>query len=451
MAQSVLLVFESPRRKQLFINTLPPLGILGIASFLRARGIPVRVRDCCIDTLTDDDLRAADIVGLSVNISNVERSLETARRVRRAFPGKTVIAGGPLCASIPARMAREECLDAVAAGEGEEIMAEAAEGKPLGEIRGLYLRDGSGGVSCTGERPWITDLDRLPFPALDMVDLPRYYSPVKKARPISNLISSRGCPYGCIYCFKTMGSTWRARYQKNVVDEIEWQVRELGVREICIYDDNFTMDPRRAEEICDGILDRGIRVRLQLTNGIRADRVTRETIRKLKRAGAWIVGVAPESGSAETLKRIGKGFVLPQVDQAVRWCREEGIRTWSFFMVGFPWETEGDVEETICYATALSTDLTQFSRVTAFPGTALYDILGGAGKGGDFNLVDHGLFYGGVSHETPGLSDESLARLVKRAYRRVYLRPGKMLRLVTMLSPLDLWKLFFYSVTTGSV
>lgn len=449
--KSVLLISQSPRRRGLFINTLPPIGILGISSFLESQGVPVAATDCSISPLDRARPAGFDVIGLSINVSNVEKSIETAKYVKERWPLKLVVGGGPLCTSVPERLIGEGCFDAVAVGEGEETMLELALGKPPEEVAGLYVKNGSGRIHCTGQRPFIGDLDKLPFPALNKVDLSRYYSPVKRALPISNLITSRGCPYGCIYCFKTMGNRWRARSVPNVVDEIEWQVRDLGVKEICIYDDNFTMDVGRAEGICDEILRRKIKARLQLTNGIRVDRVTRDTIEKLRAAGVWILGVAPESGSGETLRRIKKGFDLEKVKQVVGWCKEEGISTYSFFMLGFPWERRVNIEDTIRYASRLDTELTQFSRVTAFPGTELYDILSREGAIRETAMSDHGLFYGGTSHALKEINDGDLRRLIKRAYRKAYLRPRKWLRLLRMLSLRDLWNLFCYSIRTGSV
>lgn len=451
MNAEVLIVVQAPRNPKLFINVLPPVGALSIVSYLRSRGVRASVRDCNVQELSDEEIGRAEIIGLSVNVSNVENSLETARRVKSRWPGKRVVAGGPFCISAPERLLEEGTVDAVAVGEGEETLLEMAGGKEWPDIKGLWFKDGAGRAVFTGPRPWIEDLDGLPFPALDLVPLEKYYSPVKKTLPVSSLISSRGCPYNCIFCFKTMGNRWRARSPGNVVDEIEWQVRELGVREICIYDDNFTMDTERAAEISDEILRRGIDVSLQLTNGVRVDRLTRELVRKLKAAGVWIIGVAPESGSPETLERIGKRFSLEQVRRSVRWCKDEGIRTYSFFMVGFPWETRGHIEETIDFAVSLDTELTQFSRVVPFPGTRLHDIIPKASSPADPGLRDQGLFYGGVSHELEGLAGGELEGLIKKAYRRVYLRPGKMVRLISMLSWGDLWRLFSYSVTTDSI
>lgn len=451
MTSDILLIAQSPRNPRLFINVLPPLGILGIAASLIDKGIRVTVRDCHIGGLTDDDMRGSHIVGLSINISNVEKSLETAKAIKLKWPDKKIIAGGPFCISLPSRILREPWIDAVATGEGEEVMYELASGKPGDEVRGLYIKDRAGEILCTGPRELIKDLDSLPFSALDKVDITRYYSPVKRALPISSLITSRGCPYGCIYCFKTMGNRWRARSVQNVVNEIEWQVCNLGVKEICIYDDNFTMDIQRTEEICDEILRRRIKVHLQLTNGIRVDRVTRDTVKKLKAAGVWIVGVAPESGNAETLQRIKKGFDLEKVKQVVRWCKEEGLSTYSFFMLGFPWEQRVHIEDTIHFASGLDTELTQFSRVTAFPGTVLYDMLPREGAIRESPLRDGGLFYGGIAHTVKGVSDVDLRHLIKRAYRRTYMRPKKLLRLLRMLSLRDLWNLFCYSLKTKSV
>jgi len=451
MAYSVLLTMQAPRRKSLYINTLPPLGLLSITSSLKSQGIPVRVRDCYIDTIAESDVHRADIVGLSVNIANVEESLEAAAHIKKTWPEKKVIFGGPLCMSVPEEVIRQEGVDAVAVCEGEELMCELALGRPWHEVRGLYLKDAEGKPFFTGQREWIKNLDRLPFPALDMVDLRRYYSPVKKALPISSIITSRGCPYNCLFCMKSTGSTWRARSPENVVNEIVWQVRELGVHEICIYDENFIMDAARAEDICDRIMSRKIRVRIQLTNGIRVDHLTRSLISTLKAAGVWIVGVAPETGNRETLKRIGKRFDLDKVTEAVRWCREEGLATWSFFMIGFPWETVSQIENTIRYAAALDTELTHFARVIAFPGTRLYEMISVNKTAGANALCDHGLFYGGVSHEIAGVTERELQRLIIKAHRAVYLKPGKWLRLLRMLSPGDLWRLFLYSFVTGNV
>lgn len=451
MTRTVLLIFQSPKRRGLFINVLPPLGILSISSYLTSKGVPVIVKDCSIDTLRDEDMHRADIIGLSINVSNIENSLSTIERISRTWPEKRIVVGGPFPMSAPEQLIRQEGIHAVAIGEGEEVMHQLATEESWHYIKGLYLKDNAGKISFTGEREPIKNLDRLPFPALDRVDLSRYYSPIKKALPISNIMTSRGCPFNCIFCFKTMGGAWRARSAKNVADEIEWQVRALGAREICIYDDNFTMDVKRAEEICDEIIERKIKVRLQLTNGIRVDRLTRATLQKLKAAGVWLVGVAPETGNRETLRRISKGFDLDKVSDVVRWCKEEGLATYSFFMIGFPWEKKAHIEDTIRFAAGLDTELTQFSRVTAFPGTALYDILLREGAIGETTLRDQGLFYGGVAHSVEGISDAELRRLITRAYRRTYLRPGKWLRLLRMLSMRDLWNLLVYSLTTKSI
>lgn len=451
MSGNVLLIMQSPRKKSFYINNLPPIGLLSIASFLKSQNIPVRVRDCYIAMVSEDDLHRADIVGLSINIANVENSLKMAAHIKEAWPKKKVILGGPFCMSLPDELIRQPGVDAVAVCEGEELMCELVSGKPWDEVKGLYLKDMEGKPFFTGQREWIKDLDRLPFPSLDMLDIRRYYSPVKKALPISSIITSRGCPYNCIFCMKSTGPTWRARSAKNTVDEIEWQVKKLGVREICIYDENFTMDIRRAEEICNLIISRKIHVHLQLTNGIRVDKLTRSLIPVLKLAGVWIIGVAPETGNSETLRRIGKGFGLDKVTDAVRWCRKEGLAVWAFFMIGFPWESISQIENTIRYAVALDAELTHFARVIAFPGTQLYKV-SRPNRIADWDVLhDRGLFHGAIIHQATDLTEMSLNRLITKAYRTVYFQPVKWFRLLHMLSWRDLWRLFLYSLMTRNV
>jgi radical SAM superfamily enzyme YgiQ (UPF0313 family) len=451
VSTGVAIIVQAPTRKGLYANVLPPIGPLGLASYLTSRTVPCAVFDCFVQEFQLRDIEPFGIVGFSINISNMEKSLETISLIKCAFPQKKIAVGGPLCTSDPAFFTQNPCIDAVFVGEAEESLWEYAAAVGSEPIRGVYIRAADGRWVYTGPRPYCENLDSLPFPALDQVRIERYNSPIKKALPISNLISSRGCPYGCIFCFKTMGSRWRARSAGNVVDEVQWQVEKFGVREICIYDDNFTMDMQRAEEICDGILRRGIRVHLQLTNGVRVDRLSEPLLKKLKAAGLWIIGLAPETGSEETLRRINKGFDLKRTLEVASWCRTLGIRTWSFFMIGFPWETEEDIEQTIRFAERLDTEFTQFTRVTPFPQTALYSMMQQEYNMPSSPQGEIGLFYGGVPFKHKHLAPNVINKMIKRAYRRVYLKPRKMLRLLRTLRFRDLLALAFYSLRTGNV
>jgi len=319
---------------------------------------------------------------------------------------------------------------------------------PLG-VRGLYYKDENNKTVFNGERDRIRNLDELPFPDLNMVNYKEYDVIIKKKKYISSIMTTRGCPFSCTFCFHSIGKQWASRSPENVVDEIEYQVKEFGIKEICIFDDNFTMNVERAKEICRLIIDRKIKIILQFTNGIRVDRVDKGLLQLLKDAGLWLVAVAPESGSAETLKKINKKFNLDKVEDVVRWCHEIGLNTHSYFMVGFPWETEENINKSINFSLKLDTDLTQFSRVVPLPGTKLFEQMGL-----DINnnfVKDRGLFYGNVQHNVGQISEAEIHELIKKGYRSFYFNPLRIWRIFKMLSLVSLIRLVKYSFKTESI
>lgn len=448
--KKVLLATESPEKKELYINTLPPLGILGIASYLESKGIQTDVIDNNIQKVDYFDVEKYDTVGFSVHCANVSKTLKSIENIKKNFPDKKIIVGGPHILIDPENYIKNENIDAVIVGEGELAVYDYIKNKGNSKHTGLYLKNSDGEIKFNGMGKWITDLDSLPFPALDKVDIKKYDVPLKQKKPISNIMSSRGCPFSCIFCFHSLGKVWRARSAKNFVDEVEWQVNNFGVKEICIFDDNFTLDIKRVNDICDGIIERGINVKFQFTNGVRVDRVNKELLIKLKKAGVWLMGIAPESGNLESLEKMKKQFDLKRVEDVAKWCKEIGLFTHSYFMVGFPWESREHIEQTIDFARKLDTDVTQFSRVIPFPKTELYDMIGKENINVDYTK-DVGLFYGNVKHKVQGLSEEEIQRLIKKGYRQAFLRPKKMINLLIKLHWIDLFKLAKYSFISDSM
>lgn len=443
-----LIAYVSPSNKSLYANSLPPIGLLGIASFIESKGYPVDVIDGNIQDF-DPDFEKYDFFCFAVNIANVTNTFKIINDIKSNYPDKKVILGGPSTPSIGERYAKSCNADAVIVGEGEYTLLELLQSDDLSNVKGIFIKEKNGNIKFTGERKLIMNLDELPFPALDKVPLDKYNVSIKQAKPICNIITSRGCPNSCTYCFHT--KAWRQRSAKNVVDEIEWQVK-LGIKEIAINDDNFTLNEKRAEEICDMIIERGIKVKLQCMNGIRADRVSRELLVKMKKAGFWLVAVAPESGSQKTLELVKKKMSLETVKQVVGWCKEIGISTYSFFMIGFPWETREDIMKTINYAKDLDTDFTQFTRVSPIEGTELYEQMKEKNIAPEQGVSDEGFFFGGVKHQGfTNISPEEVSKLVKKAYRTTYLRPKKMWRILNLLSIKDIFDLAKYAIRTDSM
>jgi anaerobic magnesium-protoporphyrin IX monomethyl ester cyclase len=452
VTQSVLLVFCWGGNRKLSINNLPPLGILGIASFLEERGIHADVLDFSINPEAQIKPEEYDVLGFSINISNRKASMQAIADIKDEFPNQDIVVGGPLCMSNPELFMQSLDIDAIFACEGEEALYEYLTIETKEDVKGIYIKDGSDYI-FTGERNWITDLDSLPFPAFHKVDIRKYNGIPKMKRPISSMMTSRGCPYSCIFCSHSMGRKWRARSPENVVSEIEWQVSEFGVKEICIYDDNFSLNKNRAEWICDLLIDNRVPVTLQFTNGLRVDNLDSCLLEKLRRAGTWLIGLAPETGNAKVIEKIKKGFNHSQVTEIRRECKRLGIKTFGFFMIGFPFETRSDIEDTIQFAKKLDCEMVEFNKVVPYAKTELLQMIVEGG-----NLINHPhaetqSYHEGqiTTHKVGDLSSDDVKNLIRKAYREYYLRIRKMIDLVQAFSMQDLWALSTYAIRTRSI
>lgn len=448
LSGKILLITASPRRQGDYINHLPPLGVLYLASYLEQNGFPVDVVDENVSRLDISALGNYGLIGLSINVANIENSIRLVSRLHRLYPKIPLVIGGPLPTTLP-EFFFSWPLAAIFISEAEESLLGYLRGGDSAPVPGYYFKDHSAGGRWrfSGPAPYMEELDRLPFPALQKVPLERYYTPVKRKAPVSSLISSRGCPFTCTFCAKTLGNRFRARSAENVVREIEWQSKALGVREIAIYDDNFTLDAERAESICDLLVKKRIKVSLQLTNGVRADTIHRGLIFKMKEAGFWMVAFAPESGSEITLKKLKKGLDLKRVEECVVWCREAGIKTWVFFMVGFPWEDRRMLGETIRAARRIRAEITHFSNFSPLPGSELYQEASQGVKG--WTPEDVNLF-----SSRPGYLGRSSPdrRMAARGYAGVYLSdPSRVIKLFSVLSIKDLFAVIWYAARSRNI
>lgn len=444
----VLIVFQVPKNISLYANTLPPLGLLGIASFLEHFGFEVDVRDCYVQNMDDIDFSKYGAICFSINVANIVNTMETIEKVKLSNPNAKIFAGGGILMSdAEYYMNKYHEIDAIVVGDAEFTLLELMLDRKKEGIKGLIIRDEKEKPFFTGARSRVFYLDELPFPALGKVPLKKYDVPIKKASPISNIVTSRGCPEKCIFCYHD--AVWRQRGAKHVVDEIEWQVNKLGIKEICFNDDNFTLNRERAIEICNMIIERGIKFKWQLKNGIRADKCDYELLKKMRDAGLWLVSFAPETGSNESLKKIRKNFTIEDVGNCVKWCKELGINTFAFFILGFPWETKEDMENTIKFALKLNTDFAQFTRVYPIEGTELYEKYGIRPlKKREEEVAWHS---GGAQHNSYLVSNEEISKLVKKAFRSFYLRPGKIINLMRILSPKDIYHLVKYAKASSSM
>ncbi|MDP3729005.1 MAG: radical SAM protein [bacterium] len=445
----VLLFVPSSVQGRVSLNVLPPLGLLTIASYLESKGIPVDVLDGQV-SLDEPNFSRYTTVCIGTNIANARNTVRYIQLIRDQYPQTKIVIGGYQNVDRAGHWLTDFGVDAVIIGEGEFTLHEYLTLSDISKIPGLLYLNEKKELTYNGDRKLLLNLDSIPFPALDKVHLHKYNAPLKKAFPVSSISTSRGCPEKCTFCYSREG-VWRQRSAKNVVDEIEWQVNTLGVKELWITDDNFTLNRQRSMDIAQMIIDRKIKVYLQLKNGIRVDKVDRELLTKLKEAGLWLLSVAPESGNQETLDRIQKGFTLEKVKEIVDICKDVGITTCGMFILGFPWETEKDMEKTITFADGLDTDLVQFARYTPIEGTPIYEDLKKEGMIREDEFDDISIQTGFVNYQSKMVPKEYFRTVYKTAYRRYYFKPRRIVNLMRKIPLSNIASCVKYGVQTESL
>ncbi len=412
----------------------PPLGLLYMASVLRENKHKTKVIDANMARIPNEkvlEIVAEDspaCVGISANIVTAKAAADLADMIRKEYPDILLVAGGPLPSIRPEYFLKH--FDIVTIGEAENTMLEIAEKKPKAKIDGIAFMSGKK-IVRTKPRELIEDLDSLPFPAYDLLTphITTYKSRARR-KPNIPIFTSRGCPFGCIFCNKSIfGYKFRARSPENIIKEIDWLVKEYGVKQLDILDDNLTLDINRADKLFDKMIERDYKLVINCQNGVRADRLTPELVRKMKKVGVFKVGIGIESGDPEILKKIKKDLDLEKVKEAIRMFRKEDIITYGFFIVGFPWDTEETMQRTIDFAKEANPHIANFMIAVPLPGTELYDHVEASGR--FLRDVDQGIcggFYeGGVFFKPESISAEKVSEYYKKAYKKFYLRPGKML------------------------
>ncbi|MHC4778344.1 MAG: B12-binding domain-containing radical SAM protein [Planctomycetota bacterium] len=374
----VLLINPSSRGTFRILGFLmPPLGLLYVAAATRKRGFDVKIVDRSVDH-GEVDFTGFDVVGIHSDTTRIDRAMALAGQAKAA--GARVVLGGPHPCFMAEEVLSSGSVDAVVRGEGEESFPDLIEawasGSDGSDIPGLILPLGDS-VRDTGPRKPILDVDNLPFPARDLLDLARYSRARMGSRAITPLHTSRGCPSGCRFCSSTRfdGAKWRARSSDSVLDEVEHLVKGLGFGAVAFMDDNFTLSPPRVRRICEGILSRGFDVHWWCFS--RADTIVRnpEMVRIMAESGAKSIFIGVESPTAAVLSSYAKGIGPEIAREAVRIVQSNGLDCLASFILGSPEESRRDLRATIRFARELDSDTAQFTLLTPYPGTDLYDEL----------------------------------------------------------------------------
>jgi len=304
-------------------------------------------------------------------------------------------------------------------------------GGTLSGVKGLVWRQ-HGEIVTNLDRPFIPNLDDLPIPLHHLLPFDTYRIPLIKG-PYTFIVTSRGCTAGCKFCIKHVSYqyTVRLRSPENIVEEL-WRLHDLGIHNIHMYADLFTVNRDQVVGLCNLILKEGLKV--HWTCNSRVDYVDKEMLHLMSRAGCWFISWGIESANEAILKSIHKGYRQEQVGQALRWAKEAGIRNWGYFIIGLPGETEETIQQTIAFSKNLPLDLALFHLAAPYPGTPFF-----------FEVLENNWFRPDtrweevdMDHSTvldyPGLSAERLEYWQKRAFREWAVRPGPIWTYIKMLA-----------------
>ena len=434
------IAFVSPKWNEM-VNSYPPLGLGYLAAVMEAEGHQVAIFDLGLEPKTplgDDVQRIAafdpELIGVTAMTNNYHSAEKTIALLKERIECPVVV-GGPHATLFRERVAADPNVDYVVFGEGEETLRElvraiAANGprpndERLTQIQGLCFGS-AGKVICNPARPLIKDLDSLPFPARHLFELSRYPLYAPNGERMMTLLSSRGCPYNCSYCFKgIVGRTYRQRGPGSIIAEIRGLMEAYGYRYFYFIDDLFTIDRRRLSAIAERMIEEKLDIRWQCL--ARVDRVTPDLLQLMYHAGCREVRYGIESGNPQILERIGKEITLEQVRKAVAWTAEAGILAKGYFMLGLPGDTEETMQETIRFASELKLDQAMFSLTTPFPGTRLWEELVARHPEIEFNQdFSQAFYYTNYEHtikpflNVSEVSDERLSQLAFEARKQFW-------------------------------
>ncbi len=422
------------------LRVLPPLGLAYIASVLRRVSHETMLLDANALRIGPDEVArrvmtlSPDVIGVTCVTPLFPVVVEICRLLKKLLPDVPIVVGGPQVTIMPETTMRNPAFDFGIEGEAETAMPrllEAIAGAGSAqEIGGVLLREGDR-IIRTGLAEMMP-IDEIPFPHRDDLPNDRYFDLTTESRRVSSIMTARGCPYRCSFCERYIrGGHYRVRRADSVVAELEELVTRYGCSEIVIYDDTFTANKKRTAEICEMVLERGLKFRWDCRT--RVDCVEPGLLKLMARAGCSRISFGVESASEDVRDVFNKKITIEQVEQAFEWTRSAGIRILGYFMLGAPGETRASIEETLALSLKLNPDFAYYSIVIPYPGTDLYD-----------NALEQGLLasdYWNAFVESEGrlpepvpmfehddVTREYLLSTLRSAYFRFYLRPAYIAR-----------------------
>ena len=433
---------QQPTKELIVIPPLPPTDLMYLAAVAEQEGLEAKIVDYSQGGDLEKDLKEfkPDYLVANVATPTFKNDISVMTIAKEICPDIVTIAKGAAFLTVAFEvMYFQKDLDIIICGEPEETLKEIVRGNPFESIKGIYYRDDVR-VKFTGARPFIEDLDNLPFPARHLVDNNLY------RRPDNNKVQavikvSRGCPFHCFFCLATpvSGAKVRKRSPENIVAEIRECVEKYGITNFVFWSDIFNIDKEWTLDLCQKIIDSGLKITWSANT--RADTADEEMAQKMYESGCRLVSIGVESGSQEMLDKIGKKITLDDVRLTVKIFKKAGIKIYNYFVIGLPWEDEDTVEDTIDFAIELDSDFISFYTATPLPGTRFYDYAKANRLIDSDTSFSSAYFYPSVN--THYLSKDKVFELHKKAEKRFYLRPSYIFKTLIGIKSFEEFKNYF--------
>lgn len=416
----------------------PPLTLLYTAAILEKEGFEVLAIDANGWDLKIGEIERAikrfkpELLLTRFALDTIPNDAQVVKIAKKANPRCLTLARSKIIAD--SSLLQKEIfvnypVDFLIMGDMEVIVPGVA--KALLEKRNLFKVPGlayfeNGRIKKTDESPRIKDIDNLPFPAYHLTGGISCYRTGTQRPPFTNIFSSRGCPFSCKFC--SSHDTYQARSPENIVDELEWLVKDYDLKNFYFYDDIFTIDKKRASLICQGIIKRSLKLRWSC--GTRVDCISLDLLKEMKQAGCWMVCYGIESGNQEILDQNYKGFKLAQAEKAVKMTQKAGMAAYAMMVLGLPGETKETIGKTFRFIDKINPDYTQYCVAVPFPNTPFFDEYK---KNGWITTFDWQKYnpLGFPVISTPEISAKELNDFHYQGYRRFLLRPGFLLRRIS--------------------
>lgn len=422
---------QQPVKDLLVIPPLPPMDLMYLAAVAEELDFEAKIVDYSLVKDAYQQFQAdlkefsPDYLVLNAASTTLEKDLSVLKVAKELLPHLITIAkGAHFLTSNTDVLYKYRELDLVIVGEAEDTLKEILEEKPYPKIKGLAYRDGVV-AKYTGKRPFIEDLDRIPFPARHLVNNKIFRRPDNnKVQAIIKV--SRGCPFHCFFCLATpvSGSKVRIRSVENIVEEIRDCVEKYKIKNFLFWSDVFNFDREWTMDLCKAIIDSGLKI--TWSSNTRADTADVEMAELMYESGCRLVSIGVESGSQYILDKIGKKLTIDDIRKTVKIFKKAKIKIYNYFVIGLPWENEESIQETINFAIELDSDFVSFYTATPLPGTRF------SNYAKEHNLLENNNSWDNAYYQpvvgTHFLTKERIFELHKEAIRRFYLRPMFILR-----------------------